>query len=103
MQTHTSFDKLVESYIFIEDVLICKGNITLQSKENKSSSNSQHKKDKNKFWNKTKDVFNNKIVGTTSMSTTAKPKEATFNLSTIVKAKNDKPWAFKPKINFTYL
>lgn len=38
---------------------------------------------------------------TTSQSTTVKGKA--LNLSTVVKAKNDKPWASKPKINFTPL
>ena len=70
----TSFDDMVESAYWIEDVSIRKGDIVL----NWDTRN--HGRDKNKPWNKNKYIVNDGVVDT------PKPKESAFNLSNAIYA-----------------
>lgn len=117
MQVYPSFNKMVDSAIKMEDVLVRKGDISLYKETQQGSSS----KEKNKYWKYDKD--NNKNVVYDGVVDTIKPKSkpAVFNLTSGTQAlkavesatKNipktskewfkEKPWLSKPKRKFTPL
>lgn len=114
LQGSLTFDSMIKQEARIEAFMIKKGELTL-SKDNKQGSSNPNK-DKGKFVNKNRDVVNNGVVD----NMIAKPAKSVFNLSSsiqVVKAaekpttenqqpsrfSRNKPWASRPKHEFTSL
>lgn len=117
MQVHPSFNKIVDNYIRMEDVLIKKGDISTWKETQPESSS----KEKNKNWKYGKD--NNKNIANDGVVdiVKAKTKSTIFNLASgtqalkaaetatenpLKKVKEwfkEKPWLSKPRREFTLL
>lgn len=117
MQVYPSFNKMVDSALKMEDMLVRKGDISLYKETHQGSSS----KEKNKYWKYGKDnnrnIFNNEVVD--NIKTKSKP--IVFNLTSRTQALKaaksatenppkkskeyfkEKPWVSKPKHVFTPL
>lgn len=71
---------MITSALHIKDVLVKKGEITV-NKDKSNNGNRNSYKEKNKPWNKNNHVVNNGVVYT------SKPKEPNFNLTSSIQTK----------------